>query len=128
MPRDTVLDASALLALLNAEPGAERVAACIPGGVVSAVNLAEVVGKLAEAGMAVDDIRLALSGLGLRIADLDEGLAYVVGLLRPSTRARGLSLGDRACLAQAKRSALPALTADRDWLSLDLGLEIEAIR
>ena len=128
MPRDAVLDASALLALLNAEPGAERVAACVPGGVISAVNLAEVVGKLAEAGMAVEDIRLALAGLALRIADLDEGLAYDVGLLRPSTRARGLSLGDRACLAQARKSGLPALTADRDWLPLDLGVEVEAIR
>ena len=128
MPRDAVLDASALLALLNAEPGAERVAACVPGAVVSAVNLAEVVGKLVETGMPVEDIRLALAGLGLQIADLDEGLAYDVGFLRPATRARGLSLGDRACLAQARKSGLPALTADRGWLALHLGVEVEGIR
>ena len=128
MPRDAVLDASALLALLNAEPGAQRVAACIPGGIISAVNLAAVVGKLAETGMTAEDIRMALSGLGLRIADMDEKLAYEVGMLRPSTRSRGLSLGDRACLAQARKSGLPAVTADREWLSLDVGVEVEAIR
>lgn len=128
MPRDVVLDASALLALLCAEPGADRVAECIPGAVVSAANLAEVVGKLAETGMHIEEIRLALSGLGLRVAVLDESLAYEVGMLRPATRGRGLSLGDRSCLAQAKRSALPALTTDRALASLDLGIRVEVIR
>jgi ribonuclease VapC len=78
--------------------------------------------------MAVEQSRSALAGLGLRVSDPDEGLAYGVGILRPSTRVRGLSPRDRACLAQARASGLPALTADRGWLSLDLGVMFEAIR
>jgi len=128
MPRDAVLDASAVLSLVQGESGAERVAACIPGALISAVNLAEVVGKLAEAGMPRDDIDLALSGLGLRVAPFDEGGAYAVGMLRRATRAQGLSLGDRACLSLGVASGLVVLTADRAWCAVNLDAQVELIR
>lgn len=128
MPREAVLDASALLALLGDEPGADTVAACLPGARIASVNLAEVVGKLADTGVPEPDIRTALTGLGLRVAPLDEALAWKTGLLRPGTRARGLSLGDRACLALAQASGLPALTADRAWAELALDIAVELIR
>jgi ribonuclease VapC len=128
MSRDAVLDASALLALIHGEDGAERVEPCIPGARLSAVNLAEVVGKLADAGMPEDEIRAALTGLGLRIVHFDEALAYATGLLRSATRSSGLSLGDRACLALAHATGLPALTADRAWSELALETPIEVIR
>jgi PIN domain nuclease of toxin-antitoxin system len=124
-----VLDASALLALLNGEPGQEEVArALAERAVISAVNLAEVVGKLAEAGMPEEAIREALDGLELDVVAFDRGLAYRAGLLRPATRALGFSLGDRACLALAAHGERAALTADRTWEALAIGVPVRLIR
>ncbi len=128
MPRDAVLDASAVLALVQDEPGSDRVALCIPGALISAVNLAEVVGKLADAGMPGDQIELALSSLALRVVPLDARAAFDVGMLRPRTRTRGLSLGDRACLALGVASGLPVLTSDRVWSEVDVGTTVEVVR
>lgn len=125
---ELIVDASALLALLNDEPGAEVVAQAIPGAAISAVNLAEVVAKLAEMGVPEQDIRTALGPLGLETVPFDEPTAYRTGLLRPQTRRLGLSLADQACLALGLARECPVLTADRTWQSLDLGLPIRAIR
>lgn len=125
---DVVLDASALLALLNAETGAESVAAALPDAVVSAVNLSEVVAKLAEAGMPEKAIRDALLALPLPVVPFDREQAYEAGMLRPSTRGMGLSLGDRGCLSLAKRLGVPALTADKSWERLAVGVKVRVIR
>jgi PIN domain nuclease of toxin-antitoxin system len=125
---EVVLDASALLALLNREPGAELVAAALPGAAVSAVNLSEVVVKLAEAGMPEKAIREALQGLPLDVVPFDEEQAYEAGLLRPLTKGVGLSLGDRGCLGLALRLGLPVLTADRTWQQLSVRAEVRVIR
>lgn len=126
--RGAVLDASALLALLDGEPGQETVAPLIPGAVIGTVNLAEVVGKLAERGMLEAEIREALDGLALGVQPVDEAIAYATGMLRPATREYGLSLGDRACLALAATLGLPAYTADRVWAELDLDIQVRLIR
>lgn len=119
---ESVLDASALLALLNREPGEERVAeALTAGAIISAVNLSEVIAKLAEIGMPEAEIREAVEPLGLDVVDFDTEGAFIGGLLRPTTRAAGLSLGDRACLALGKQRGAPVLTADQVWSGLDLG-------
>lgn len=124
-----VLDASALLALLNGESGSEQVAGVIVDGVaISAVNLAEVVTKLSEIGMPEALIHEVLDSLGLEIVDFDFEQAYQVGLLRPLTHHVGLSLGDRACLALAKQLGLPALTTDRIWERLAIGVIVQIIR
>ncbi|MEO8972231.1 MAG: type II toxin-antitoxin system VapC family toxin [Ktedonobacteraceae bacterium] len=124
-----VLDASALLALLNQEPGSERVAGCIANGaMISTVNLSEVVAKLSDAGVPEEVIREALSVLGIVIVDFDTLLAYGSGLLRPLTRQAGLSLGDRACLALARRFELPAVTTDKAWGTFSSGVVVQLIR
>lgn len=126
-----VLDASALLALMRDEAGADAVAAALESGcVISIVNLAEVLSKLAEAG---DDpvstlTRLESIGDGLEIAGMDSEDAVATARLRLVTREAGLSLADRACLALAQRLALPALTADRDWQRAATGVEVVLIR
>ena len=125
---EVVIDASALLALLNAEPGADIVAEALPGGVISAVNLSEVVVKLCEAGMPEKAIHQALQPLGLEIIPFDEEQAYQAGLLRASTQDRGVSLGDRACLSLAKMLGVVALTADKAWAGLSVGATIKVIR
>ncbi len=115
---DAVLDTSALLALLLDEPGADTVQATLPGALMSAVNLAEVVSKLCERGMPADQVAFAVSSIGVEIVAFDDEQARVSGALRPLTRAWGLSLGDRACLALARLRNLPALTADIAWANV----------
>lgn len=125
-----VLDASALLALLLGEPGAGRVAAVLAEAEIGAVNHAEVVGHYARLGAARGEIERMLSPLALRVIDADADLAFEAGLLRPLTQAAGLSLGDRFCLALAKRHGVPALTADRAWegLGAAVGVTVELVR
>jgi ribonuclease VapC len=124
-----VLDASALLALLKKEAGSEQVADFITeGAAISSVNFSEVVAKLSEAGMPEKAIHETLDILSLMIVDFDITFAYDVGLLRSLTKHVGLSLGDRSCLVLAKHLDLPAVTTDRIWDSLSLGIAFEVIR
>ncbi len=123
-----ILDASAILAYLNAEPGGDTVRAHLPGVTVSAVNVAEVGAKLVDRSMSEHDMRTAIGVLGVEVAAFDEEAAYAAAMLRDRTRRSGLSLGDRACLALGIARKLPVLTADRSWAGLDLGIEIRLIR
>ena len=125
-----VLDASALLALLLEEPGADRVRAVITDAAMSTVNLAEVVGYLARKGTTEADIRTMTDDIRVALVPFDEGLAYATGLYLPTTRPAGLSLGDRACLALAERLAVRAQTTDRSWsrVAAAIGVEVELIR
>lgn len=123
-----VLDASALLALLNGELGSERVAEVLPDAAIASVNFSEVVAKLADEGRDEAEIRAFLDLLGLEIVEFDTELAYRTGFLRPLTRSMGLSLGDRACLALANALKVPALTCDRAWTNLNLEVIVELIR
>jgi ribonuclease VapC len=125
-----VLDASALLALLLKEPGAERVEEILSDSAISTVNLGEVVGHYSRNGAALDAIHQLVDPLPFDRIDFDEALAFTVGELAPISRALGLSFGDRACLALAMRLGVPALTADRIWVELPAidGLTVELIR
>jgi PIN domain nuclease of toxin-antitoxin system len=123
-----VLDASALLALLNAEPGSRLVEENLSGAVISSVNLSEVVAKLSDRGMPEAEVRTALEGLGLDVRHFDTEMAYTAGTLRPSTRGLGLSLGDRACLALGLSLSAQVFTTDRSWKKLRIGVKIRAIR
>lgn len=125
---EAVLDASALLALLRGEPGADEVASCLPNAAMSTVNHSEVVAKLAEAGMPREAIESALSALPIRLVDFDVRLSVAAGMLRTTTRALGLSLGDRACLALAAHLGGDAVTADSAWAKLGVGPSIRVIR
>lgn len=125
-----VLDASALLALLLGEPGADKVKAALDGAIMGAVNLAEVVSHYAKLGAARPDIEALLRPLPLRVAPIDTALSYDAGMLRPVTLKQGLSLGDRYCLALAKREGVPALTAERRWpeIAAAAAVRVELIR
>jgi len=124
---EAVLDSSAVLALLLAEPGADKVQAALPGALLSTVNLAEIVTKLCERGMPAREARAAIEAIGPEIVDFGVDQACLCGELRKSTRAAGLSLGDRACLALAQQQNLPAITADAAWGSLP-GFNVIVIR
>jgi len=124
---EAVLDSSALLALLWNEPGADYVAAALPGALLSSVNLAEVVTKLCERSLSASEGRELVESLGVVVVDFDADQAETTAALRDSTRSLGLSLGDRACLALARRRNCPALTADAAWLKAQ-GFEVRYIR
>lgn len=123
-----VADASAVLAMLDGEAGHELVAAALPSTVMSTVNLAEVVTSLINKGVPAADARRTAESLEIEMVPFEKELALDAGALRETTRPHGLSLGDRACLALAKREGLPALTTDRIWASLEIGVEVRLIR
>jgi ribonuclease VapC len=123
-----VLDASALLALINGEPGWKVVAATLPEAAISAVNLAEVVTKMVDIGIPEEDAWAEAADLVPLIIDFGPELAHATAGLRVMTRPLGLSLGDRACLALAQQLHLPALTADTAWRRLSIGVEIRFLR
>lgn len=126
----SLLDASALLALIQNEPGADVVLSALSdGAAMSAVNAEEVAARLAGKGWPEPAVASSLATLGVDILPFKSDMALRSGALRPATASAGLGLGDRACLATAAAHGLPALTADRAWLKLDLpGVEIRPIR
>jgi PIN domain nuclease of toxin-antitoxin system len=123
-----VLDTSALLAFVTGERGGEAVADAIGDAVISTVNLAEAVTKLVDRGAPLDRARQVLAIADYEIVDFDRRQAEETGALIGKTRHRGLSLGDRACLALAQREGVPALTADRRWVEVDVGVEVRLFR
>ncbi|MHB8571521.1 MAG: type II toxin-antitoxin system VapC family toxin [Candidatus Dormibacteria bacterium] len=123
-----VLDASALLALINGEAGAERVAQSLSGACISSVNLSEVAGKLVDRRLAIDEIHDHLAALGLEVVPFTMGAALAAAALR-EVLPRTLSLGDRACIGLGMSRGLEVLTADASWSSLALrGLRVVAVR
>ena len=110
-----VLDASAVLALIREEPGADKVAPYIGRAAISAVNLQEVVKELLLSGLDEETIRELLDELRLDVHAHDVEAAYAAAALHAQTRQFGRGLGDRSCLALAVQLGVPALTADREW-------------
>ena len=125
---EMVLDASALLAFLHQEPGADIVEHVLDGSVISTVNWLEVSRKSLEWGRPVGLLRVGLAELGLDIAPFTVEDAETAAEMYQATRSSGLSLGDRACLALARRLGLPALTADRRWIDVQAGVRVQLIR
>ena len=125
-----VLDASAVLALLFEEPGAEMVRGHLRTGVIGAANLAEVLAKLSDHGLPAPEAARAVTILGLEVAPMTESQAQRSAELRPATRVAGLSLGDRACLALALELGASALTADRSWAGIAkaTGVTVQMVR
>jgi ribonuclease VapC len=123
-----VLDSSAVIALLGNEKGADDIDAVLPNAVISTVNLAEVISKLQERGgsdQAIDD---SLADLNLTVISFDSEQANKAGKMRNITRARGLSLGDRACLALAASRGATAVTTDKAWKDFEQVAQVLVVR
>lgn len=123
-----VLDASAVLAWLRTEPGAEVVEAHLDSAVICAVNLSEVHQKLAHRGVDADRTLRHLHTLGIRTEPAGPLDAITAAKLWRTTRTAGLSLADRFCLALATRLDGPAITADTAWVAIELGVKVVPIR
>ncbi|MHB1591371.1 MAG: type II toxin-antitoxin system VapC family toxin [Sulfuricella sp.] len=127
-----ILDASAILAYLHNEPGWQAVEPCILNATAhaSTVNIAEAASKLIDRGVPPDEALSSITILNLKLLPFAAQESAETARLRPLTRSRGLSLGDRACLATARLHRMAVLTADRPWLEFatDLQLDIRSIR
>jgi len=126
-----VLDASAVLAYLQAEKGSEQVERLLTEEgdvIISAANYAEVVSKLCDVGMPESKIQVVLENLELRVMPVDEEQALLIGLLRIKTKKFGLSLGDRACIALGESLNLSIFTTDKQWDNIDSCVKITQLR
>jgi ribonuclease VapC len=123
-----VLDASALLALLQQEPGAETVAAVLHDASVSTVNWSEVLQKSLAQGIDTANMQTDFEALGVQFVPFSSLHSELAAQLWPNTKAFGLSLGDRACIALALDLQAIALTADRVWANLNVGVKVQLIR
>jgi len=122
-----VLDASAVLALLRGEAGAKKVAGALAGARMSVVNMAEVASHYHKLGMPDEQVDQMLRPLPIELVPADVALAREAGRLRRHTIEGGLSLGDRFCLALAKRDGLPAWTSDRKWKDVAEAAEVKVV-
>ena len=124
--RETVLDASAVLALLQEEPGADEVESLLDAALMSSVNLSEVIQKAEQHGVHTEGLEYDLEALGIEFRDFDVGAARSAAELW--SKGSGLSLGDRACLGLAASERLPAVTADGRWSALRMPVRVRVVR
>jgi ribonuclease VapC len=126
--RSVVLDASALLAVLNAEPGAEIVQAALGSAIISAVNYSEVLKKTIERGGVVLKVIGIIRDLSVGVIPFDEQHAVTSAELYPQGKPHGMSFADRACLALGVHRKLTVLTAERKMRLLTLPIKVKLIR
>ena len=129
MAKKIILDASALLALLQEEPGYEQVEKVLPHALLSTVNFSEVIAVLINIGLSPDEAKNIASEFINEIIPFSFDQALQAAFLRKETKPHGLSFGDRACLALAKLKKIEIMTADKTWAKLKIeGLTIHVIR
>lgn len=128
MSENFVLDSSAVLCLISQEPGADAVAALMQHAVISTVNYAEVVTKLIERSSDPEATAQYLGNMELSVVNYTQAQAFQTGAFRQLTKPAGLSLGDRACLALAAERKAIAVTTDRAWLKVNIGVEVKIVR
>jgi ribonuclease VapC len=128
MTARVVLDASAVLAMLQDEPGGAVVGDVLTRACIASVNATEVLTRLMDRGAPAATAVATLDMLRLDVIPIDRDIAVAAAMLRGATRTRGLSLGDRVCLALGQNLSATVLTADRAWSDVGLGLDIRQIR
>ena len=123
-----VLDASAILAYLQSEPGSETIEDVLSGAAVSSVNWSEVVQKTLASKIAANNLRDDFEALGVRVHEFTADDAETAAALWQATRNFGLSLADRACLSLGMRLSLQVWTTDRNWARLKIKVPVRVVR
>jgi PIN domain nuclease of toxin-antitoxin system len=123
-----LLDASTILAVILAETGMEMAVSLLNGASISTVNQSEVIRKLVDEGMTINDARGEFDRFELACIDFDQEQSVEAARLRPLTRHIGMSFADRACLALAGLKKWPVYTADRRWSEFNSDIDIRQIR
>lgn len=124
---ENVLDASAVLAYLYSETGAEIIEPIFETSIISRINVTEILTKLVFDGLTIEEAKENFDKLNLEVFEFDENQSLKAAELRTQTKQFGLSLGDRCCLALAILGNLPAVTADKTWANLTF-CKVELIR
>ncbi len=122
------LDSSAFIAYIFDEKGADEAYKYLYNSIVSSVIYCEFISLMTERGFTIDEARETVDSFGIEIIDFDETQAVLAAELRNKTKAKGLSLGDRSCLALAITKKIPVVTADKIWSKLDIGVNVKLIR
>ena len=129
MTNEIVIDSSAVIALINKEKGYEIALKHLDNSIISAVNFSEILTVLQREIFKDNEEGIELVKASfLHIVDFDSGQAEVAASIDKITKKYGLSLEDRACLALAKSTKLPVLTADKVWNEIDVGVDVRLIR
>jgi ribonuclease VapC len=123
-----VLDATALCAVLFKEPGHEAVLPYLGDAYLSTVNLAEVLTKALDKKKAFDKSQALITGFPIQVVPFDGPQAVFAAAIREETRALGLSLGDRACLALGMMQQMPVVTSDGDWSLAGIDVKVIVFR
>jgi PIN domain nuclease of toxin-antitoxin system len=123
-----LLDASTILAVILGETGMEMAVSLLNGASISTVNQSEVIRKLVDEGMTINDARGEFDRFELACIDFDQEQSVEAARLRPLTRHIGMSFADRACLALAGLKKWPVYTADRRWSEFNSDIDIRQIR
>ena len=121
-----LLDASAVLAWLQQEPGGAEIKRLLDGGLITAASWSEVLQKVSQHGGDIDEVGLLLRALGLKVTDVTRADGERAAHLW--NRSNPLSLADRLCLAAAHRLGLPAVTAESRWVQSDSGVDVQLTR
>lgn len=126
---EIVLDSSAILAMLQDEPGGDDVPQYLGRAIISAVNFQEVAKELVRGGRSPKDVRAILAGIAVEVRPHDAEAAYLAADLYEKTKRYGSGLGDRSCMALGLQLGLPILTADREWRKVEVeGIELRHLR
>lgn len=125
---EVILDASALLALMNKEKGADKIIKYFPDVVMSSVNVSEAVTVMVRTGAPVEEIYQHIESLIKEIKSFNDQQAYLAAYIYSKVKRHGLSFGDRACLSLARVMKYPVITTDKAWAKLDLGIDIRVVR
>ena len=128
LPVRVVFDASALLAIVKQELGMDVAAAKLEGAAMTTVNICEVATRLIQTGTSMPLIKQQIEAFGLEIIPVDLDLCWRAAEMRPATKAFGLSLGDRLCIALAERENVPVLTGDRQWARIGCKVRVDLLR
>jgi ribonuclease VapC len=125
-----ILDASALIALLQSEKGAKIVADEVQGAAISAINLGEAAQRQYRDGKTRAEFEAMATAFELNVIPVDGALALDAAEIREIARAKGLSQADCICLALAKQMEVAAMTADQKWLEIAgaVGVEVRVVR
>jgi ribonuclease VapC len=115
-----VIDASALLAVLQKEMGYLTVVPLLNGAYISTVNLSEVLQKVEQKGLKISNLVNSIQGLGLQLVSFTSEHAEIAASLWKINQPYGLSLGDRSCLALAQSLNAIAITADKTWANIQI--------
>ncbi|MDE3015869.1 MAG: type II toxin-antitoxin system VapC family toxin [Pseudomonadota bacterium] len=126
---ETLLDASAFVAAVLNEPGADMVEDRVDeGAAISSVNLAESISKLLYYDYTLEEIQAAVEDMRLRVIPFDKSQSFLISVFQPYIKSHNLSLADRACLAVALEGGYTVLTTDRPWKKLPLDVPVQLIR